>query len=62
VSSQNGAGPEPLLQLEAIDTYYGLIHILQGVNLQVGHGELVCLLGGNASGKSTTLKTVLGIM
>jgi branched-chain amino acid transport system ATP-binding protein len=62
VSSDNGAGPQPLLQLEAIDTYYGLIHILQGVNLQVGHGELVCLLGGNASGKSTTLKTVLGIV
>jgi branched-chain amino acid transport system ATP-binding protein len=58
----NGAGPAPLLQLEAVDTFYGPIHILQGVNLQVGHGELVCLLGGNASGKSTTLKTVLGIV
>jgi branched-chain amino acid transport system ATP-binding protein len=53
---------EPLLQLEGIDTYYGPIHILQGVNLRVGPGELVCLLGGNASGKSTTLKTVLGIV
>ena len=52
----------PLLQLDAVDTYYGQIHILQGVNLQVGAGELVCLLGGNASGKSTTLKTVLGIV
>ena len=58
----NGAAPAPLLQLEAVDTYYGPIHILQGVNLQVQHGELVCLLGGNASGKSTTLKTVLGIV
>jgi len=52
----------PLLQLEAVDTYYGQIHILQGVNLAVGEGELVCLLGGNASGKSTTLKTILGIV
>ena len=52
----------PLLQLEAVDTYYGQIHILQGVNLRVGEGELVCLLGGNASGKSTTLKTILGIV
>ena len=51
-----------LLQLQGIDTYYGPIHILQGVNLQVQAGELVCLLGGNASGKSTTLKTVLGIV
>jgi branched-chain amino acid transport system ATP-binding protein len=58
----NGAAPDPLLQLESIDTYYGQIHILQGLNLSVGAGELVCLLGGNASGKSTTLKTVLGIV
>jgi branched-chain amino acid transport system ATP-binding protein len=58
----NGAAPEPLLRLDSVDTYYGPIHILQGVNLQVSPGELVCLLGGNASGKSTTLKTVLGIV
>jgi len=51
-----------LLELEGIDTYYGQIHILQGVNLRVGEGELVSLLGGNASGKSTTLKTILGIV
>src|SRR6266403_2153643 len=51
-----------LLELNGIDTYYGPIHILQGLNLQVGPGELVCLLGGNASGKSTTLKTVLGLV
>jgi len=57
--SANGA---PLLKLSAIDTYYGPIHILQGVELQVGPGELVCLLGGNASGKSTTLKTILGVV
>jgi branched-chain amino acid transport system ATP-binding protein len=56
----NGSGP--LLELDGIDTYYGPIHILQNVNLHVGEGELVCLLGGNASGKSTTLKTVLGIV
>jgi branched-chain amino acid transport system ATP-binding protein len=54
--------PEPLLRLEGINTYYGQMHILQDVNLEVGEGELVCLLGGNASGKSTTLKTVLGIV
>jgi len=52
----------PLLQLDGIDTYYGSIHILQGLNLHVGAGELVCLLGGNASGKSTTLKTILGLV
>jgi branched-chain amino acid transport system ATP-binding protein len=57
--SANGA---PLLRLDSVDTYYGEIHILQGVSLEVAPGELVCLLGGNASGKSTTLKTILGIV
>jgi branched-chain amino acid transport system ATP-binding protein len=52
----------PLLELEGIDTYYGPIHILQSLNLRVDDGELVCLLGGNASRKSTTLKTILGIV
>jgi branched-chain amino acid transport system ATP-binding protein len=55
-------GPATLLRLEGINTYYGQMHILQDVNLEVGEGELVCLLGGNASGKSTTLKTILGIV
>ena len=57
--STNGT---PILQLEGINTYYGQIHILQDENLVVAEGELVCLLGGNASGKSTTLKTILGIV
>jgi branched-chain amino acid transport system ATP-binding protein len=52
----------PLLELDAVDTYYGPIHILQDLSLQVRAGELVCLLGGNASGKSTTLKTILGLV
>jgi branched-chain amino acid transport system ATP-binding protein len=58
----DGAAAEALLRLESIDTFYGPIHILQGLSLEVKRGELVCLLGGNASGKSTTLKTVLGIV
>ena len=52
----------PLLELEGINTYYGQIHILQDSHLVVREGELVCLLGGNASGKSTTLKTILGLV
>jgi branched-chain amino acid transport system ATP-binding protein len=51
-----------LLEIQNVDTFYGPIHILQGLTLRVEQGELVCLLGGNASGKSTTLKTVLGIV
>lgn len=52
----------PLLELRDVDTYYGEIHILQGVSLTIEPGQLVSLLGGNASGKSTTLKTILGIV
>ena len=59
--SSNGV-PTPILRLSGINTYYGQIPILQDVNLQVGEGELVSLLGGNASGKSTTLKTILGLV
>ena len=51
-----------LLSLDGVTTYYGQMRILEGISLQVGAGELVCLLGGNASGKSTTLKTILGIV
>ena len=52
----------PLLAFRGINTYYGQIHILRDVALEVRAGDLVCLLGGNASGKSTTLKTALGIV
>lgn len=52
----------PLLRLENINTHYGPIHTLQDMNIAVYPGEIVCLLGGNACGKSTTLKTILGIV
>lgn len=52
----------PLLEFRDVQTYYGRIQILKGVNYQVHPGEIVCLLGGNASGKSTTMKTILGIV
>jgi branched-chain amino acid transport system ATP-binding protein len=58
----NWRSDRALLRVDEVNTYYGPIHILQGVSLEVGQGELVCLLGGNASGKSTTLKTILGIV
>ncbi len=52
---------EPVLKFEHIDAFYGSIQVLYDINLEVYPGELVCLLGGNASGKSTTLKTILGV-
>ena len=51
----------PVLELEHVDTYYGNIQALYDINIKIYEGELVCLLGGNASGKSTTLKTILGV-
>jgi branched-chain amino acid transport system ATP-binding protein len=51
-----------MLQLQNVNTHYGPIHILQDVNIEVYEGEIVSLLGGNACGKSTTLKTILGIV
>ena len=54
--------PQPLLEMRAVNAHYGAIHVLRDVNLAIHEGELVCLLGGNASGKSTTLKTLLGMV
>jgi branched-chain amino acid transport system ATP-binding protein len=53
---------EALVSVENVHTYYGKSHILQGVSLQVGIGEVVGLLGRNGVGKSTTLKTIIGLI
>ncbi|WP_027346833.1 ABC transporter ATP-binding protein [Hamadaea tsunoensis] len=50
-----------LLRLADVNVYYGAFHVLRDVRLEVGAGEIVSLLGGNASGKSTTMKTILGL-
>ena len=54
--------PPPLLNLEHIDTFYGPMQVHFDLNLHVNAGEIVCLLGGNASGKSTTMKLILGLV
>ena len=51
-----------MLRLRDVDTAYGRIRVLRRVSLEVAEGEIVCLLGGNASGKSTTMKTILGVV
>ncbi|MGZ3173077.1 MAG: ABC transporter ATP-binding protein [Croceibacterium sp.] len=51
-----------LLQIRDLNTYYGASHVLQGISLDVARGELVALLGRNGMGKSTTLKTVMGLV
>jgi branched-chain amino acid transport system ATP-binding protein len=52
----------PLLRLQAIDTFYGPVQVHFGLDLSVETGRIVCLLGGNASGKSTTMKVILGLL
>ena len=52
----------PLLQFQDVDTYYGDLHVLKQVNYVIAPGEIVSLLGGNASGKSTTMKTIMGVV
>jgi branched-chain amino acid transport system ATP-binding protein len=56
------ARASPLLKLENVHAYYGAIHALKGVSLAVGDGEIVTLLGANGAGKSTTLKTISGLL
>lgn len=51
---------QPVLELRNVSTHYGAIKVLRNVNVELFEGEMVCLLGGNASGKTTTLKTILG--
>ena len=51
---------EPLLKVENLNTYYGKIHALKGISLEVNEGEIVTLIGANGAGKSTTLKTISG--
>ena len=50
-----------MLRVEGIHTYYGLSHILFGVSIEVSKGEVVCLLGRNGAGKSTTMKSIMGL-
>jgi branched-chain amino acid transport system ATP-binding protein len=51
-----------VLQLSDVNTYYGPSHVLQNISLEVNKGEIVCLLGANAAGKTTTMKTIFGLV
>jgi branched-chain amino acid transport system ATP-binding protein len=60
--SQASTSTRPLISVDGLHTYYGKSHILDGVTLHVGAGEVVGLLGRNGVGKSTTLKTIMGLV
>ena len=59
-AADTAAEQRPVLQLRNVNTHYGPIQVLRDVSIEIQSGEIVCLLGGNASGKTTTLKTILG--
>ena len=60
VTPEQDGQRRPVLELRDVSTHYGLVAVLRNVNVEIFSGEMVCLLGGNASGKTTTLKTILG--
>ena len=57
-----GRPAEPMLVVDNAHTYYGQIHALRGISLEVGKGEIVTLIGANGAGKTTTLKTISGML
>jgi len=58
----NGGRAEPLLTVDGVETYYGSIQALKGISFQVVEGSIVALLGANGAGKSTTLKSISGLV
>jgi branched-chain amino acid transport system ATP-binding protein len=60
-TSGNGNAATPILQLNDVHTYYGSIHALKGISIEVNDGEIVTLLGANGAGKSTTLRSINGL-
>jgi branched-chain amino acid transport system ATP-binding protein len=60
-TAQRAAEPEVVLDLKDVHTYYGSIHALKGISLQVREGEIVTLIGANGAGKSTTLRSINGL-
>jgi len=54
--------PGPLLELKKLEVAYGGIHAVKGIDLEIGEGELVCLIGANGAGKTTTLKGICGLL
>lgn len=54
--------PKPILELKDVNTYYGMIHAVKGIDMKIEKGEIVALIGSNGAGKSTTLNTIVGLL
>ncbi len=54
--------PKPILELKGVNTYYGMIHAIKDINMEVEKGEIVALIGSNGAGKSTTMNTIAGVL
>src|SRR4051794_10917645 len=61
MSDQAGSGAGLILELGDVHTYYGAIHALKGISLEVREGEIVTMIGANGAGKSTTLRSINGL-
>jgi urea transport system ATP-binding protein len=62
VKHQTSDAPEPMLSIQNLNVYYGESHILRDVDLNVAPGKMVCLIGRNGVGKTTLLKTIMGLL
>lgn len=58
----SATAPQPVLQVQDVHTYYGHVHALKGISLAIAPGEIVALIGANGAGKSTTLRTISGLL
>jgi branched-chain amino acid transport system ATP-binding protein len=61
-STTHSSAPSPLLSLHGVHAHYGKSHILHGIDLSIGQGEVVSLLGRNGAGRSTTMKSIMGLV
>ena len=59
-AAMTAAAPKPLLTIRGVETFYGKIQALKGIDIDVNQGEIVTLIGANGAGKSTTMMTIFG--
>jgi branched-chain amino acid transport system ATP-binding protein len=61
-AAASSAGASSMLSVDGLQAWYGSSHVLQGIGIAIGRGEIVCLIGRNGAGKTTTLKSIMGLL